>query len=113
MAHAVGLLGDRWTLLLVREALAGAERYEQFQTRLGMSDNTLSRKLRDLVQAGLLERTSEGARPVYRLTSAGADLASVLAVLGVWNQRWFAVPKPRRPPPPVVDAAESLGLSTV
>jgi DNA-binding HxlR family transcriptional regulator len=112
MAHALGLLGDRWSLLLVREALDGASRYEEFRARLGLSDHTLSRKLRGLVETDLLTRTSDPTRPAYRLTPAGTDLATVLAVLGVWNQRWFPVPRPRRPPQAVAEAAESLGLAT-
>jgi DNA-binding HxlR family transcriptional regulator len=113
MAQAIGLLGDRWSLLLVREALDGASRFDEFKVRLGISDHTLSRKLRGLVEAGLLTRTAGEMRPAYKLTPAGADLTTVLAVLGVWNQRWFPVRHPRRPPQAVVDAAESLGLSTV
>lgn len=113
MAHALGLLGDRWSLLLVREALDGASRYEEFKARLRVSDHTLSRKLRGLVDTDLLTRDSGATRPAYRLTPAGADLAAVLAVLGVWNQRWFPVAHPRRPPQAVAHAANSMGLSTV
>lgn len=112
MARAMGLLGDRWSLLLVREALDGASRFDEFKVRLGVSDHTLSRKLKGLVEAGLMTRASDATRPGYRLTPAGADLAAVLAVVGAWNQRWFPVRRPRRPPQPVVDAAASLGLST-
>lgn len=112
MARAVGLLGDRWSLLLVREALDGASRFDEFKVRLGVSDHTLSRKLRGLVEIGLMTRAGDAPRPTYALTPAGADLAAVLAVLGVWNQRWFPVQSPRRPPQAVADAAASLGLST-
>lgn len=110
MAHALGLLGDRWSLLLVREALDGASRFDEFKTRLDISDHTLSRKLRGLIEAGLLTRHGEAKRPTYALTPAGVDLAKVLAVLGVWNQSWFPVGNPRRPPQAVADAARSLGL---
>jgi DNA-binding HxlR family transcriptional regulator len=112
MARAVGLLGDKWSLLLVREALDGASRFDEFKLRLGISDHTLSRKLKGLVETGVMTRAADAMRPSYRLTPAGADLASVLAVLGVWNQRWFPVRRPRRPPQAVAEAAESLGLST-
>ena len=109
MAHAIGLLGDRWSLLVIREALDGATRYDDFKSRLGLSDHTLSRKLRELVDLGLLERTDSG-RLRYTITSAGADLAQVLALLGQWNQRWFPVRHPRRPPSAIADAAAALGL---
>jgi DNA-binding HxlR family transcriptional regulator len=110
MAHAIGLLGDRWSLILIREALEGATRYDDFKTRLGLSDNTLTRKLGELVESQLLERTIEFRRPSYRLTPAGADLAPVLALLGAWNQRWFPVRRPRKPPAAIAEAAHSLGL---
>lgn len=108
MAHAVGMLGDRWTLLIVREALDGASRYEDFKSRLQMSDNTLSRKLRQLTDDGLMERIAQPGRPVYRLTAAGAGLADVLAVLGLWTQHWFPREAPRRPPQPVAEAMRRL-----
>ncbi len=110
MAHAIGLLGDRWSLVVIREALDGATRYDDFKSRLDMSDNTLSRKLRELVGAGLLERCTDRGRPQYRPTSAAVDLARVIALLGDWNQRWFPVDNPRRPPAAVSEAAEVLGL---
>jgi len=110
MAQAIGVLGDRWSLILIREALDGADRYDDFKTRLGLSDNTLTRKLGELVESELLERTLESGRPSYRLTAAGADLASVLATLGSWNQQWFPVRRPRKPPAAIVEAARSLGL---
>ena len=106
MAHSLGLLGDRWTLVLVREALDGATRYEHFRSRLAISDNTLSRKLRGLVDQGLFARDAETR--TYRLTRAGADLAVVIAALGDWNQRWFPIDRPRRPPDAVTRALESL-----
>ena len=106
MAHSLGLLGDRWTLVLVREALDGATRYEHFKSRLAISDNTLSRKLRGLVDQGLF--TQDAETPGYRLTAAGADLAVVIAALGQWNQRWFPISQLRRPPDAVVSAAQSL-----
>lgn len=110
LAHAVGLLGDRWTLVIAREALRGAERYDEFRTALGISDNTLSRRLKEMCDLGLLE-SAGGTRPVYRLTPAGRDLARVLAVLGDWNQRWFPVEATAVPPELVVDAASKLGLA--
>jgi DNA-binding HxlR family transcriptional regulator len=110
MAQAIGILGDRWSLILIREALDGATRYDDFKTRLGLSDNTLTRKLGELVESKLMERTIESRRPVYRLTPAGTDLAPVLAMLGSWNQRWFPVRHPRKPPVAIAEAARSHGL---
>lgn len=113
LARAVGLLGDRWTLLLVREAMFGASRYDEFRDRLAMSDNTLSRRLKETVELGLLEpvgAANRGASAGYRLTDAGRDLARVLAVLGDWSQQWFPLRTPRTPPPPVLEAMAAMEL---
>jgi DNA-binding HxlR family transcriptional regulator len=110
MAQAIGIVGDRWSLILIREALDGATRYDDFKTRIGLSDNTLTRKRGELVESELLERTIESGRPTYRLTPAGEDLASVLAALGSWSQRWFPLRRPRKPPAAIAEAARSLGL---
>jgi DNA-binding HxlR family transcriptional regulator len=110
IARGVAFLGDQWTLLIVREALRGPLRYEDLRTRLGMSDNTLSRRLRRLVDEGLLERDGAGRRAPYQLTPAGSDLARVLAVVVDWNQRWFPIEMPLNPPAAVVEASVAMGL---
>jgi len=106
--HALALLGDRWSLMIVREALRGVERFDGFRQALGMSDHTLSRRLMQLREVGIVVRTDDGS---YMLTAAGRDLARVLAVLGSWGSRWLEVDAPLLPPPPaVVAAAAELGL---
>lgn len=105
MARTLGLLGDRWSLLVVREALDGVRHYDRFRERLGISDHTLSRKLAGLVEHGLLDRVAAAGGPrrvEYRLTPAGEDLAGVLAALGLWGRRWRPGAGPDRPPPPAV-----------
>lgn len=112
VAHAIALLGDRWSILIVREALAGVDRYGDFRDVLGMSDNTLTRRLAHLQDIGVLEHGG-AARARYHLTEAGRELAPVLAVLGDWALRWMPVDQPLRvPPPAVLEAAEQLGLDT-
>ena len=100
--QAIALLGDRWSLLIVREALRGTDRYDAFRNTLGISDNTLSRRLSHLQQIGVLSRTTEGS---YQLTDAGEELADVLAVLGNWGTRWLEVEQPMLAPPAQVVAA--------
>ena len=107
--HALALLGDRWSLLIVREALRGIDRYDGFKQALGVSDNTLTRRLAYLQEIDVLRRSPEGA---YALTEAGADLSRVLAVLGSWGSRWLPVAPPLlEPPEPVRSAAHALGLA--
>ncbi len=110
VGHATALLGDRWSMLIVREALSGLDRYQDFKDALEISDHTLSRRLTHLQEIGVLSR--DEARPArYHLTEAGTDLARVMAVLGDWAMRWLPVDRPlRTPSEPVLQAAEQLGF---
>jgi DNA-binding HxlR family transcriptional regulator len=112
VGHATALLGDRWSMLIVREALGGLDRYQDFKDALGISDHTLTRRLAHLQDIGVLSRDVE--RPArYHLTESGADLARVMAVLGDWAMRWLPVDRPlRTPSQPVIEAAEQLGFDT-
>ncbi len=97
-------------MMIVREALAGADRYQDFRDALGISDNTLTRRLGHLQQVGVLVH-GDPEPGVYRLTDAGNDLARVLAVLGDWAMTWVPVDMPLRPiSQPVIDAAEAFGF---
>lgn len=110
VGHATALLGDRWSMLIVREALRGVDRYQDLRDALAISDHTLSRRLTHLQAIGVLAR-SETTSGRYLLTEAGEDLARVLAVLGDWAMRWLPVDQPlRTPPEAVLGAAEQLGL---
>ncbi len=112
VGHATALLGDRWSILIIREALSGVDRYRDFRAVLGMSDNTLSRRLAHLQDIGVLVR-DDAAPALYQLTEAGRGLAPVLAVLGEWALRWLPVDQPIRvPPAAVLEAAEQLNLDT-
>lgn len=110
MGHAIALLGDRWSMLIVREALAGTDRYLGFRRSLAISDHTLTRRLSHLQEIGVLER-ERGKNASYHLTPAGEDLARVLAVFGDWAMQWLPVQQPIRTPPAlVIQAAEQLGF---
>ncbi|MFJ2356622.1 winged helix-turn-helix transcriptional regulator [Frigoribacterium sp. NPDC087798] len=90
IARSLDLLGERWALLVVREALLGHTRFSQFRARLGLSPDVLTARLESLVAAGVLERSTyreDGARErvEYLLTDAGRDLSPVLAALAVWG----------------------------
>jgi DNA-binding HxlR family transcriptional regulator len=110
VGHATALLGDRWSLLIVREALDGAERYQDFKEILAISDHTLTRRLNHLQEIGVLVR-QDGKPSRYALSDAGRDLARVMAVLGDWAMQWLPVEQPfRSPSNAVLSAAEELGF---
>jgi DNA-binding HxlR family transcriptional regulator len=92
IARSLDVLGEKWTLMIVRDALAGATRFGQFQASLGIPRDVLTARLASLVESGVLERRAyqaDGARPrdEYVLTHAGRDLALVLLALGDWADR--------------------------
>jgi len=97
VAKALDVIGDRWTLLIIRELLLqGPCRYTDLKSGLpGIATNLLSDRLRDLEQAGLIQR-EEAPPPVatalFRLTSAGAELEPVLTALGGWGLRYMTQP---------------------
>lgn len=112
VGHATALLGDRWSMLIAREALAGVDRYQGFRDALNISDHTLSRRLTHLIEIGVLQR-DDSAQPRYYLTDAGQDLARVLATLGDWAMRWLPVDLPLKQPSAAVQlAADELGFET-
>jgi len=89
------IVGERWTLLVLREAFYGRRRFDDFQQALGCARNILSNRLATLVDHGLLRRQpyrEPGQRPryEYRLTEKGIDLSPVLIALMRWGDRWAA-----------------------
>lgn len=90
IAKAAKILGERWTLLVVRELVLGSTRYGQLQRGLGrISPGILSSRLKTLVDHGIAMRvTGEGAHAEYHLTAAGRELAPILEGIAVWGQRW-------------------------
>jgi DNA-binding HxlR family transcriptional regulator len=91
VAQALEVVGDPWTLLVVRDALFGVRRFDTFQERLGIPRNTLANRLDLLVRHGVLERRQYQDRPArheYVPTSKGRDLQPVLLMLMRWGDRW-------------------------
>ncbi len=90
IGRASRLLGDRWVLLILREAFLGVDRFEGFVGRLGISRAALTSRLGWLVEAGLMERIPpEAPRATYRLTPAGEALAPTMAALRIWGDAWL------------------------
>jgi DNA-binding HxlR family transcriptional regulator len=101
VGSALGLVGERWTLLILREAFFGVRRFGQLARNLNIPRPTLSARLRMLVETGLLERVlyaSDPDRHEYRLTDSGRDLFPAIVTLMRWGDEHFSGPKG----PPIV-----------
>ena len=93
IARALSVVGDRWTLLVLREAFVRTRRFEDFQERTGAPRPVLAERLKTLVDHGVLERRRYSERPdryEYRLTPKGLDLYPVVVSLLRWGDRWMA-----------------------
>jgi DNA-binding HxlR family transcriptional regulator len=102
IARALDLLGERWTLLVVRELLGGSTRFNDVRRGVPRISRTmLSARLRELQDARVVARHADDEHgPTYALTAAGLELGAVLRELGTWGQRWL----PRALPPGELDA---------
>lgn len=92
-ARSLEVVGERWSLLIIRDALfGGVTRFSDFARRLGVARNVLAARLDGFVETGIMERFSaEGsAYQEYRLTEKGRDLAPVIIALTDWGDRWAA-----------------------
>jgi DNA-binding HxlR family transcriptional regulator len=90
VAKAMELLDERWTLLIVRELVAGSEHFNELRRGLPrMSPTLLSKRLQQLTRAGIVDRHADGAEVRYTLTEAGRELRPVVEALGVWGVRWI------------------------
>ena len=92
IANALDLIGEWWTILILREAFFGTARFEDFQQHLGIARNILTARLRKLCDNGVLKRVpiKEGAkRHEYKLTAMGRDLYPTLIALTQWGDRWL------------------------
>jgi DNA-binding HxlR family transcriptional regulator len=95
VSRALALIGDQWTLMILREALFGVRRYGQLARNLGIPRPTLSARLRSMVDSELLERVAYARAPdryEYRLTEAGRDLFGAAAMLMRWGDKYLAGP---------------------
>jgi DNA-binding HxlR family transcriptional regulator len=98
IAQCVEVVGDRWSMLILRDCFLGVTRFDEFQRRLGISRNILQQRLVKLVDAGVLNRIPYSEHPArydYRLTERGQDLWPVMAAMRQWGDRHAA---PNGPP---------------
>ena len=93
IARSLERVGEWWSILILRDALHGFTRFDQFQKSLGIAPNMLARRLNALVEAGLLERhrySQHPPRDEYVLTACGRDFRPVIVALLAWGNRHFA-----------------------
>jgi DNA-binding HxlR family transcriptional regulator len=97
IARALEIVGERWTLLIVRDVFLGRRRFDQLQESLGIARNVLTDRLNRLVDEGVLERVLYSERPdryEYRLTSMGIDLNLALTALRQWGDQYLSEKPP-------------------
>jgi DNA-binding HxlR family transcriptional regulator len=98
IARALEVVGERWTLLIVRDVFLGLRRFDQMQESLGIARNVLTDRLNRLVEEGILERVRYSERPErfeYRLTAKGRELNIALTALRQWGDKYLSEKPPR------------------
>ena len=92
IARTLSVIGDRWTLIILRDCFLGVRRFEQFESRLGITRHVLTDRLKKLVQHGVLIKSPYQERPQreeYRLTDKGLDLHPVIMSLAHWGNTYM------------------------
>jgi DNA-binding HxlR family transcriptional regulator len=108
IAATVSIIGDRWTLLILRDAFRGIRRFDEFHHDLGIARNLLTNRLARLVAAGIMDKVAYQSRPErfeYRLTRKGIELSPSLVALMKWGDAWMVGDGG----PPVVLVHDSCG----
>ena len=103
VAQSLEIVGEWWTLLIIRDAFFGVTRFDAFSERLGIARNVLTQRLETLVEHGVFTKKPYQDKPVrydYRLTEKGRDLWLVLTALRQWGDKWAAPGGARGGPPP-------------
>ena len=91
VAKAMELPDERWTMLVVRELLAGSTHFNDLRRGVPkMSPSLLSKRLQTLTRAGVVQRSEADGRTFYTLTECGRELVAVVEALGMWSVRWFS-----------------------
>jgi DNA-binding HxlR family transcriptional regulator len=110
VAQTLEVVGEWWTMLIIRDCFLGITRFDEFHQRLGISRNILTERLDHLVETGVLTRHPYQGNPVrydYRLTDKGRDLWLVLTAMREWGDRWVADDGP-----PVIVEHKACGHET-
>jgi len=91
ISRGLALVGDAWSALILRDASRGLTQFDQFRTSLGIAPNILSRRLKAMTEAGVMEKRRYSERPPrdeYVLTEAGREFLPILAAMGEWGRRF-------------------------
>lgn len=108
VARTVAVIGDRWTLMILRDCFLGVRRFEDFERRLGISRSIVADRLKRLVDEGVLQREPYQQRPVrheYRLTDKGLALHPVVLAIVHWGDSYYAGPEG----PPLIHRHKACG----
>lgn len=92
LARTLSVVGDRWTLLILRNAFMQTRRFDDFYTQLGITKHLLSDRLKKLVASGVMEKRAYQEKPIryeYRLTEKGLDLYPIMLSLVAWGDKWM------------------------
>lgn len=99
IARSLSVLGDAWSMLILRDAHAGFTRFDQFRKSLGIAPTMLTKRLSVLVEEGLLEKRQYSEHPPreeYVLTQAGKDFLPALFVIGAWGRKYKSFEQPEK-----------------
>jgi DNA-binding HxlR family transcriptional regulator len=96
LAQTLSVIGEHWTLLIIRDAFFGITRFDQFQKSLGISRNVLTLRLKKLVDEGVLEKSDGPGHPEYRLSERGLTLQTILVAMTQWGEQHMPHPEGER-----------------
>lgn len=96
LAQTLSVIGEHWTMLIIRDAFFGLRRFDQFQKSLGIARNVLSDRLKKLVNAGILEKTEGPGHREYRLTPKGLALQPIMIAMTDWGETYLPHPDGKR-----------------
>jgi len=96
LAQTLSVIGEHWTMLIIRDAFFGLRRFDQFQNSLGIARNVLSDRLKKLVRAGILVKSDGPGHPEYRLTEKGLALQPVMIAMTQWGDTYMPHPDGKR-----------------
>ena len=112
VAQALSVVGDQWTILLIRDVMSGPQRFDELQANLGISRNLLTQRLKQMVEADLLAKRpiSNSRRYAYYLTPKALELRPAILALAEWGQKWRDEPDGTRVEIKEKATGKSVGL---
>jgi DNA-binding HxlR family transcriptional regulator len=96
LAQTLSVVGEHWSMLIIRDAFFGLRRFDQFQKNLGIARNVLSSRLKKLVEAEILEKSDGPGHSEYRLTDKGLALQPIMIAMTHWGDKYMPHPDGQR-----------------